>query len=84
MPTKLELCIDIADSLWKCGPLTAEQLTSRLEVNSLLLEQQLEFLVGQEMVKKEETGLSVTYIIAGRGIMVLEFFKVLPSTRIAV
>jgi len=83
MPTsKLELCIDIVTSLTESGPLTLEQLTSLLEANSLSLEKQLGFLVDQEMVKKENTGQNVTYTIAMRGIKVLKFFKVLPSTKI--
>jgi predicted transcriptional regulator len=83
MPTsKLELCIDIATSLMESGPLTLEQLTSVLETNSPSLERQLEFLVNQEMVKKEDTEPNVTYTIAMRGIRILKFFKVLPSTMI--
>jgi predicted transcriptional regulator len=83
MPTsKLELCIDIVKSLMESGPQTLEQLMSLLEVNSPSLEKQLEFLVYQEMVKREETGPNITYTVALRGIRVLTFFKVLPSTKI--
>jgi predicted transcriptional regulator len=85
MPSsKLELCIDIVKSLIESGPLTLEQLTLLLEANSPLLEKQLGFLVDQEMVKKEDAGPNVTYTVAMRGIRVLKFFKVLPSTRIEV
>jgi predicted transcriptional regulator len=85
MPSsKLELCIDIIKSLTESGPLTVDQLTLFLEANSPSLEKQLGFLVDQEMVKKEGAGLNVTYTVAMRGIRVLKFFKVLPSTRIEV
>ena len=83
MPTsKLELCIDIANSLMESGPLTLEQLTLLVKAKSPSLEKQLEFLVDQEMVKKEDTEPNITYTIAMRGIRVLKFFKVLPSTKI--
>ena len=85
MPTsKLELCINIAASLMESGPLTLEQLASRLEVKSFSLKQQLRFLVDQGMIKKEDNKPNATYSIAMRGIRVLKFFKVLNSTKIAV
>ena len=85
MPTsKLELCINIAASLMKSGPLTSEQLASLLEVNTFSLKQQLTFLIDQEMIKKEEAKPNSTYIIDVRGIRILKFFKILPSTRIEI
>jgi predicted transcriptional regulator len=85
MPSsKLELCIGIVKSLIESGPLTVEQLTILLKANPPSLDKQLGFLIDQEMVKKEDAGLNATYTVAMRGIKVLKFFKVLPSTRIEV
>jgi len=77
--SKLELCINIAQLLTESGPQTTEQLKARLEINSNLLHRQLKFLVLQNVIKIENTGPSIAYRIASRGIKILEFFKVLPS-----
>ena len=79
--SKLELCINIAKSLVEYGPQTTEQLVTRLEVNPTLLQRQVGFLVFQDMIKKENSGLSITYVIAAKGVKILEFLKVLPSNN---
>lgn len=81
LTSKLELCINIAKSLIEFGPQTIEQLVMHLEVNPISLQRQLGFLVFQNIIKKENAGLSITYVIAAKGFKILEFLKVLPSNN---
>ncbi len=76
--SKLEQYLTIAKTIMESGPLTFEQLTRLLRVNTFSLKKALGFLVDQGLVKANNTDKKVTYTLAPGGFNILSFFKLLP------
>jgi hypothetical protein len=82
MPASLLMqYMEIIQLLNEYGPQTINQMSSSLRnLNPLVLKQALDFLSDSKIITGETTGSNASYVIAERGVGVLAFFKVKPST----
>jgi predicted transcriptional regulator len=74
--SKLEMYVDILNSLAQRGPLKLTHVMYNANVNCSILKEQLEFLIRQELVEEKKLGKSrVAYAITERGVTVLKHFR---------
>ena len=73
---------NIAKLLMQSTPLSLDQMTKLLKVESPLLKRQVGFLVNQGIIKEKDDNLKITYTIATKGIRILKFFKIPQSEKI--
>lgn len=81
-PSTLKLYIDIAKTLMKHGPLTTQDLSLSLKVNTSSLKERINFLINEKLIKEKDRDSSATYIITKRGTEILKFFNAQPSIKI--
>jgi predicted transcriptional regulator len=78
--SKLEMHVDILNVLAHRGPMKLSHIMYKANVNCSVLNDQLDFLVKQEMVEKRTIKRSSTvFAITKRGITVLKYFRELTQ-----
>jgi DNA-binding HxlR family transcriptional regulator len=82
MPTSLLMeYVEIPKLLMKYGPQSISQIkSSTRNLNPQYLEHNLNFLLENKIITQEKTGVDLIYSITERGIGLLDFFKVKPSS----
>jgi predicted transcriptional regulator len=76
--SKLEVCVAICEAVALEGPLKPEKITSRIKLDRRTLNQCLDLLVTQNMIKRSTYKTGEIYTINGRGSGVLKFFRKVP------
>ncbi len=72
----LERYIDIISTLLRCGPLKKSQIMYQANVNSVVLKEDLHFLVKQALVEELNNGKdSIVFGVTQRGINVTRYFR---------
>ena len=81
MPTSLLMDnVEIAKLLMEHGPQSTSQIKSFMRnLNPVYLEHVLDFLQENKIITQQITGVNLIYAITGRGIGLLDFFRVKPS-----
>jgi predicted transcriptional regulator len=71
---RLETYIDILKMLAVSGPMKITHLSQRVNVNTSVLKECLEFCEKQNLVEKRKIGKRAVYEVNPRGLQVLEYF----------
>jgi len=79
--SKLEVCINILETLAIKGPLKPTHIMQKANLNFNILKDCLLFLGKQGLVEEENAGRGrVVYGIAPRGVKILQYFRVVSET----
>jgi predicted transcriptional regulator len=80
--TKFEEYIDIARILAQKGPLNLAQIAAITNIEEAQLQQLLNFLIEQEIVKEKPYSKTALYTTSYRGIKILKFFRIENSIEL--
>jgi len=75
--SKLEIYVGILKTLAQIGPSRLTDIEYKVKVDAFTLKEILEFLVGQNFVKRQMIKKQPIFAVTNRGMNVLKFFRVL-------
>ena len=79
--TKLAEYVAIIKVLAKNGPMKSEEIASASRFAQARIQEELDFLVQQEAIKKLASKKTVTYAASSKGLKILKFFNIEPSVE---